>query len=152
MMLIILDKNPFKAAQLVPDRLKFKQLIELGQLICGAGISDVFKPVRQGKKLQEWVKNNPYWVHCYFKTLLEWVYLKTKIKVETSYKLQCIKYDLWQYIDVCKHEIKTAIFRYKMGYRSNYKTNSELPIDIAIEEYKKYMEWKGANRCKKNKQ
>ena len=30
-----------------------------------------------------------------------------------------------------------------MGYRSNYKTNSELPINVAIHEYKKYMIWKG---------
>lgn len=31
-------------------------------------------------------------------------------------------------------------------YECKYESNSELPIDIAIEEYKKYMEWKGANQ------
>lgn len=52
MMLIILDKNPLKSAELVPDKIKFKQLIELGQLICSAGISDVYKPIKQGKELE----------------------------------------------------------------------------------------------------
>lgn len=39
--------------------------------------------------------------------------------------------------------IKTAIFRYKKGYSgTTYATDSELPIDVAVAEYKKYMEWK----------
>lgn len=143
MMLIVLDKNPVYAAELVPDKLKFKQLFELGQLICGAGISDVFKPVRQGKALKEWIKSNPYWIYCYFRVLLDWACLNTKIKLETRYKLKCIKEDLWNSFEVCKHDIQTAIFRYKKEYECNYESNAELPIDIAIKEYEKYLKWKG---------
>ena len=66
MFLLILDKNSYKAAEFVPDRLKFKQLLELCQLICSAGISDVYKKVNQGKELQEWVRNNKLWISRYF--------------------------------------------------------------------------------------
>lgn len=42
--------------------------------------------------------------------------------------------------------IKTAIFRYKKDYSgTTYATDTELPIDIAVAEYKKYMEWKNGN-------
>ena len=44
-MLIILDKNPEVAASLVPDKIKFKQLIELCQLVCSTGICGIFKAV-----------------------------------------------------------------------------------------------------------
>ena len=40
MMLIICDKNPVRAAELVPDRLKFKQLLELCQMLCSVGYSN----------------------------------------------------------------------------------------------------------------
>ena len=56
MFLLILDKDPIRSAHLIPDKLKFKQLIELGQLVCSAGISDIYKPIKQGKQLQEWKK------------------------------------------------------------------------------------------------
>lgn len=42
--------------------------------------------------------------------------------------------------------IKTAIFRYKKDYSgTTYATDTELPINVAIAEYKKYMEWKNGN-------
>lgn len=56
MMLLILDRNPVKSALLVPDKLKFKQLLELAQMISTI-TGSVYKPVRQGKEIQEWIKN-----------------------------------------------------------------------------------------------
>lgn len=96
MMLIILDKNPYKSAELVPDRLKFKQLLELGQLICSAGISDVFKPIKQGKALQEWVKNNLLFIDCFYENLFVWVISNIKIKNETKEKFTKIGNDLFK--------------------------------------------------------
>lgn len=55
-MLLILDKNPILAANLVPSKLKFKQLLELSQLICSAGISGVYKKIPQGKEIQNCIK------------------------------------------------------------------------------------------------
>ena len=42
-MLIVLDSNPVNAANKVPDKLKFKQLLELAQMICSCGYSDIYK-------------------------------------------------------------------------------------------------------------
>ena len=42
-MLIVLSKWPRKAAERVPDKIKFKQLLELGQLVCSTEISSSFK-------------------------------------------------------------------------------------------------------------
>ena len=61
MFLLVLSVDPITSANLIPDKLKFKQLIELGQLICSVGISDVYKPIRQGKEIQKWIKKYPEW-------------------------------------------------------------------------------------------
>ena len=144
MFLLILDKNPYRAAELVPDRLKFKQLLELGQLICSAGISDVYKKIYQGKDLQKWIKLNPIWVLSYYSSLLTWCILHIKLKKETFEKFRDIMCDLYNNFKTQeKSEIKTAIFRYIKKYtETEYKSNSELPIDIAVNEYKKYAKWK----------
>lgn len=59
MMLIVLDKNPITAAKLVPNNLKFKQLLELAQMLCSCGFSNLYKKIPQGKAIQEWIKQNP---------------------------------------------------------------------------------------------
>lgn len=144
MFLLILDKNPDKSAELVPDRLKFKQMLELGQLICSAGISNVFKPIKQGKELQVWIKNNKNWIYWYMMFLFNYCINHLNLKFETIYKLKEIIRDLHNSIDITIQEQypKNAIFRYKQGYKSQYNTNSELPIDIAVKEYRKYVKWK----------
>lgn len=152
MMLIILDKNPHKSAELVPDRLKFKQLLELGQLICSAGISDVFKPIKQGKVLQWWVKNNKLWVNKYFTDLFNWSIKNINLKRQTYNKLFKIRLNLFDSIDYIKMKYpKTAIFRYIKGYAefTKYKSDSELPINIAVKEYQKYIKYKETEYNKK---
>ena len=154
MFLLILDKNPYKAAELVPDRLKFKQLLELCQLICSAGISDVFKPIKQGKELQEWVKDNRLWVYRFISYLWIKVVANVNLKPKTMLDLYKIRNDLFDSIKKKKRITypKTAIFRYVKEYSefTKYETNSELPIDIAVNEYKKYVKWKEENKNARN--
>ena len=141
MFLLILDKNPYKAAELIPDRLKFKQLLELCQLICSAGISDVYRPIKQGKELQEWVKNNQTWIFEYGTALYTYCKFICKLKRETKNKIL----DILNVLDISElQEPQTAIFRYVKEYAgmTSYESNSELPIDECVECYKKYVSWK----------
>lgn len=146
MFLLVLDKNPIKSAELVPDKIKLKQLIELCQLICSAGISDVYKPIKQGKELQEWVRKNKGWCYHCFSSLLSYSNIYGKIKVKTYFKLATIRNDLKNSTILIPSDfyVGTAIFRYSKDYEcmTKYKTNTELPIDECIKEYKKYVEWK----------
>lgn len=146
MMLIILDKNPLKSAELVPDKIKFKQLIELGQLICSAGISDVYKPIKQGKELQKWVLKNARWVLSYYNALLVHCMKSCSLKLQTLIDLTDIFSYLHEYCETNKlkrKDIETAIFRYVQEYSCNIPSKTELPIDECIQEYKKYAQWKG---------
>ena len=145
MMLIILNQNPQRAAKLVPVKIKFKQLLELGQLICSADISSIFKPVKQGKELQNWVKKNPSWVLFYFETLYNEVSSFVKMKAETVSKLTKILEDLRVYAKNYNTEIGTVVFRYSKLYKeyTKFKNNSELSVPVAIKEYKEYVQWKG---------
>lgn len=94
MMLVVLSKWPKKAARLVPDKIKFKQLLELGQLVCFAGISSVFKPIPQGKEIQEWIRKNPRWTFLYFENLYCWAQQWTNMSSETNSKFAKILCDL----------------------------------------------------------
>lgn len=148
MMLIITDKIPLESFNYLVENTNksfvFKSLLELGQLICSTGISSVYKPVKQGKELQKWILNNKLWTHRYYSLLWFWCVRNINAKESTLLDLYKIRDDLYESIK-CKHRIrypKTAIFRYKKGYVSRYETNSELPLDVCCEEYKKYLEWK----------
>lgn len=142
MQLLILDKDPIKSAQLVPDKYKFKMLIELGQLICSAGISDVYKRIPQGKELQEWVKENKAWSLLYFAELFDWSCRNVNLKLETYKSLNKIKWHLFESVDEPKNEPTHAHFRYAKEYKCNIPSKTLLPIDECIAEYKKYLEWK----------
>ena len=141
MMLIVLDSNPVKAANKVPDKLKFKQLLELAQMICSCGYSDIYKKIPQGKKIQEWIKKNPVWVKTYAAILYYWCLEYIKMKEKTMSDLFLILASIPKPADFnCK--IETAIFRYNKKYKSIFPSDSEITIENAIKEYKKYLEWK----------
>lgn len=147
MFFLILDKNPYEAVKLVPDRLKFKQLLELGQLICSAGISSSFKPVRQGKAIQNWIIVNPLYTLYYLDGLFGWCFNHVNLSDVTALKIGTILDDLWRYCQRNNYFGDTpqdAIFRYVKEYKpfTIYDSNDKLPIDIAINEYKKYLRWK----------
>jgi hypothetical protein len=150
--IFICDKNPYKAAEYLIEHTNktfvFKSLLELCQLICSAGISNVFKPVKQCKALQDWIKNNLYYTFEFYEKLLVWAYFNIKMKFETGTKLKFIQNDLFQYlVQNSSNQTETpitAVFRYVKEYAefTRYSTNSELPIDMAISEYKRYLEYK----------
>lgn len=142
MMLIVLSKNPIVSAELVPDKIKFKQLLELCQLICSAGLCNVYKPIKQGKKLQKWVKEHQGWVYNYGLHLYTWCRSHINMSDETIEKIMKILHSLDGWLFSCI-SIDTAIFRYSSGYESNIPTDTELSIDKCIQEYEKYVEWKG---------
>ena len=141
MFLLVLDKNPVNSAQLVPDGIKFKQLIELCQLICSAGISNVYKPIKQGKELQKWVMKHKCWIYNYLLELKFYVFKNIKIGMKTANDIEKIIYDLVVSTKEDK-EPTTAIFRYSKDYKSIFPSNCEITIENAVEEYKKYIEWK----------
>lgn len=168
MMLIIADKSPDKAVEwLIQNTDKnfcWKQLLELGQLVCSAGISDVYKPIKQGKELQEFCKEHIEWIYYYYENLYVWCKNNVKLQARTQTRLSEIRADIFLKCDVYKKKHKVinsghrvgfeielapirydliiAIWRYSKEYESEYPTNSELPIDVAVAEYKKYIDWK----------
>ena len=149
MFLLVLDKDPIKSANLVPDGIKFKQLIELGQLICSAGISDVYKPIKQGKELQEWITKHKCWTYNYLLELKFHAFKNIKIGMKTASDIEKILYDLVVNVKEDKQPT-TAIFRYSIdySYMTKYPTNEELPINECVKEYKKYVEWKKLNNVR----
>lgn len=143
MMLIICDKHPYLAGKFLIEytnkNFVFKQLLELCQLICSAGISNIYKKIPQGKELQEWVKNNPHWVSRYMAKLIRFSQDNVNLKKDTECKITHIYCDLLNYTPKFTDRIDDAIFRYKQGYKSKYETNTLLPINIAVNEYRKYI-------------
>ena len=144
MFLLVLDKDPKKSAQLVPKKLKFKQLLELCQLVCSAGISNVYKPVKQGKKIQEWILKNKIWIYKYLHELFFWWLDHSRFNIKTLQDISKIEEDVIKYIGENKRGVhpRTAIFRYSKDYISDIPSNSELPIEICIKEYERYIDWK----------
>lgn len=144
MMLIILDSNPVTAANKVPDKIKFKQLLELAQMICSIGYSDIYKKIPQGKAIQEWIKKNPSWVKTYGAVLYYWCLENIKLKEKTMSDLFSILTSISAPADL-NGRINTAIFRYNKKYKSIFPSDSEITIENAIEEYTKYLIWKDTN-------
>lgn len=142
MQLYILDRDPVKSAQLIPDKYKFKMLIELGQLICSAGLSDVYKPIAQGKELQQWVKENTLYIKYYFYELFIWTRENIRMSRETNSKLMKIYSDLIFESSLENCSIDSAYFRYACTYQCAIPSKTLLPIDECIRQYKKYLEWK----------
>ena len=146
MMLIIADKDPYKSAKYIAEHTNknflFKSLLELGQLVCSCGISKVYKPVKRAYEIQDWILKNKLWVYRYYRSL--WYYCMSKInmKSKTALDLYNIENDLFDSIEKKKRIVypKTCIFRYKKGYNSKYESNSELPLEEGVKEYRKYIE------------
>ena len=146
MMLIIADKSPDKAVDwLVENTNKnfcFKQLLELCQLICSIGFCNIYKKVNQGKELQMWIFINREWVNTFGYILLEYCKNNLNLKHRTFVNIQTILQSLNS--NLSNKPVETAIWRYSKEYSSEYATNSELPIEVVTELYKKYLlEFKG---------
>ena len=146
MMFIIANVDPDEAAIYLREHtskvFRFKQLIELAQLVCSAGFSDIYKTVARGKVIQEWIKKNRYFTYRYMKRLWYIALSETNIKPETSlklYKIMNALFDSASADNAFDLNIKTGIFRYKKGYESEFPSNTELPIRTCVNEYRKYI-------------
>lgn len=141
MFLLILDANPTEAALKVPKRYKHKQLLELMQMI-SCVVDFGYKQLPTGKEVKAWISKNSYWVYTFAKVLMRQVNLKEETKIKYNCLLDLLYLKTERGIIV--PNITTAIFRYKKEYAESttYKTNSELPVEIVIKEYEKYIKWK----------
>lgn len=138
--LYILDKDPIISAQRVPDKYKFKMLIELGQLICSAGISDAYKPIKQGQELQVWVDIYRPYTYIYFNELLCWSIYNIKLKPDTLNKLVKIRQDLEEVVyEHIYSEPTHAYFRYHKDYKCDVESKTLLQIDECIKYYEDYL-------------
>ena len=147
MMLIITSVNPYMASEYLIDNTNknfcFKSLLEIAQLISSCGISSVYREVKQGKMLKEWIKQNISWVYRFYCSLFLWCLKNINLKDKTKKDLLQIENDLFNHLDGNLIP-KTAIWRYSKEYESEYPTNSELDIDLVCELYKTYLrEFKG---------
>lgn len=144
MQLYILDKDPEKAGNLLPDKYKFKMLIELAQMLSTVTGCGTYKPIKQGKEVQEWIKQHPKWVYEYFCNLFEWCKENINMKFGTTTRLYQIFFTFSKiYVGLKKLDApKEAVFRYSSKYKCDYPSNSLLPIDVCVDEYNKYLMWK----------
>lgn len=148
MMFIILDKNPIKAVDKLPHSVRFKQLIELTQLLSSCGITNVYKPISQGKELQEWILNHLDYVFSYYNNLSQWCIKNIKLSDKTKTDIHIAIADLWSKQSfnengLVGHDPQNIIFRYSKDYtNTNIQSKSLVPIDLGIQEYEKYTQWK----------
>ena len=143
MQLLILDTNPIISASLVPNKYKFKMLIELGQLLASAGLTNVYKPIKQGKELQTWVSSHRHYTYSYFDKLFRWSKSHVNMSSETIAKLEQIQTDLLNQLGKVAEKVPThAYFRYAKEYKCDVPSKTLLPIEDCIAEYKKYINYK----------
>ncbi len=141
MFFIILDSNPTNAALKIPKKYKHKQLLELMQMI-SCVVDFGYEKLPTGKEIKAWINKNSYWVYTFAKVLMRQVNLKEETRIKYNCLLDLLYLKTERGITV--PNITTGIFRYKKEYAENttYETNSELPVEIVIKEYEKYIKWK----------
>lgn len=148
MMFIILDKNPIKAVDKLPHSVRFKQLIELTQLLSSCGVTDVYKSIPQGKELQKWILKHLDYIWFYYSNLYYWCTKNIKLSDKTNMDIRRVLGDLWDKQSfnengLVEHDPQTIVFRYSKDYtNTNIQSKTLLPIDLGIQEYEKYTQWK----------
>lgn len=103
-----------------------------------------YHKIPQGKKIREWISNNKVWFLKYI-TELHDLFCETakNPKPQTIIKYRCL-ISLLNCECMSEKYIKptTAILRYIKGYKCEYPTDTELPIDECIKIYQDYVIWK----------
>ena len=181
--LFITNRNPVEAAKYIIENTNklfcFKQLIELGQLICSCEvpsktyhdkkhnlifeyenkrkkyISNAYKPINQGKAIQQWIIRHDFWVYAYFMELLKYCKsnfnfkpesLRRLEKISSDMKKQALKNSLFTLEQLYKIDfhLGDVVFRYKKSYSAytSFNSNESIKEEAGIKEYKKYLEWK----------
>ena len=125
-----------------------KMLIELCQLICSAlggkqTCTTFDKVIPQGKEFQKFVSKHLIWSVNYMMALLD-IVVACGINVsEKSLKKYNTVYNFVKELYMVEELLPTsAPFRYSKDYISELTSGEFLPIDICIEQYIKYAEWK----------
>lgn len=158
MMFLVLAETPIGAVDYLLEHTSRKylkvQIKELCQLICSAGYSDVYDKIPQGKEIQNWIKaghTNELYVWYYLSYAFHMLYTPGFGNAYDVPKKQGQIFDdftekitLKDWDKTNATDIETAIFRYQKQYKeyTTYETNIELPIDICVNEYRKYLKWK----------
>lgn len=154
MMFLILDETPVGSVNYLlehtNERYLKKQVLELLQLICSAGYSNVYKKIPQGKAIQNWIKASHtnemfvwYYLHCAFYLLYNDCYdlIPDNYKNIVNDFTEKIKQNNGGYFELAdSNGIESAIFRYQKQYNSEIPTNTELPIKQVVKEYRKYLQ------------
>ncbi|MBQ3423232.1 MAG: hypothetical protein IJH34_16600 [Romboutsia sp.] len=148
MMFLVLAKTPLGSVDYLlnhtNEKYLKKQVLELLQLICSAGYSNVYKKIPQGKAIQNWIKanhTNEMFTWFYLDYAFHLLYLPSNMGFDPKYEIpENYKQIYADFTNVVVKEltdptdIKTAIFRYQKQYKENtlYESNIELPIVICI--------------------
>lgn len=146
MMLMVFNKNPkLNSEYLIKHTNKsfvFKSLLELAQLVSTATGNGVYKPIKQGAELVNWIKRYPDWTYQYFETLFDWCKINVNLSEKTTRDFTKILSSIPELGNDLFGTPTSAIFRYSNKYQSVVETKTELPILECMEQYKKYIQWK----------
>lgn len=138
MQLYILDKNTIRSAIKIPEKYRFKMLLELAQMVSSL-TGSVYKPVKQGKKLVSWINHHRRYVYYYFGYLYFWGLKHIKMKQKTKEDL----YSIWQSLKPLSGKLPVyAYFRYRNDYICEAVSDECLDIGECISLYEKYLKWK----------
>ena len=143
--MIVLSTDSNTSVRLIPKHLRIKELIEVNNLICSAGISNVFKGTAKNKVLIEWVKRNSRYIFFYYTRLIQWAWNNNRVPYKTYVKLKSVREDLsffMQYNNCTEESPKTIVFSYDSNYKSPIPNNTEVPTLKGIHLYREYLAWK----------
>lgn len=143
--MLVLSTDSNTSVRLIPMHLRIKELIEVNNLICSAGISSVFKGTAENKVLIEWVKRNSRYIFFYYTRLIQWAHNKGRVPYQTYIKLRSVREDLsffMQYNNCTEESPKSIVFSYDSNYESPIPNNTEVPTLKGIHLYREYLTWK----------
>ena len=92
--MLVLSTNSDTSVRLIPKHLRIKELIEVNNLICSAGISNVFKGTVKNEALTEWIKQNSRYIFFYYTRLIRWAWNNNRVPYKTYIKLKSVREDL----------------------------------------------------------
>lgn len=143
--MLVLSTDSNTSVRLIPKHLRIKELIEVNNLVCSAGISNVFKGTAKNEVLIEWVKRNSRYIFFYYTRLIQWAWNNNRVPYQTYAKLKSVREDLsffMQYNNCTEESPKTIVFSYDSNYKSPVPNNTEVSTLKGIHLYRDYLAWK----------
>ena len=151
MQLYILSEFPIESADILISNMKpaycHTMLKELCQMISsvlgGKELNSLLdKKIPQGKEFQKFIKDNPLWINRYGLRLLSHCKDTVKLKDCTKFKYEYILGELSKLGESTLKVPDKAPFRYSKEYECDIQTNTVLPLQETITQYKRYLAWK----------